>query len=381
MIETLVLTLALASSGSLPVDVVATANPALAAATKPAKKKAKTAPADEVPPLVEPPVAEPATAAPAPAPVETAPAAQPAPAAVEHVGTEAAPPAADTGAAEPRDVELRLRKLADQLAADTSKLSRNPRYLRFAVLPFEAVDADSKDKGLGLVVTDVLATTLLRDHRLALVERARLNAVLGEMALQQTGVTDDSKAAEVGKIANADVLILGQVALLGDRYKVTAKMLETETARVASVVETDLPAADLVALSSNAVVLRSKADAAFRSVVLPGWGQHYNQEATKGWVFTGVTGALLLGGIGFETAGLLTHLLYYVPYTPESDNFASSGDPQFQRNLQDRYNLAQTQFVVGHVLLGATAAVWAYNVLDAYISGVEGSEMLGSAGD
>ncbi|MFH1807614.1 MAG: DUF5683 domain-containing protein [Pseudomonadota bacterium] len=375
MIESLVLTLALSCPASLPVECVAGASSWVAAAKKAAAKKKPKAtepaatPIEDAPPLVAPEDSTPAPVVAAPAPA----AAEPAPATPERAETS-------TTEAEPRDVELRLRKMGDQLAADTSKLSKNARYLRFAVLPFEAVDADSKEKGLGLVVTDVLATTLLRDHRLALVERARLNAVLGEMALQQTGVTDETKAAEVGKIANADVLILGQVALLGDRYKVTAKMLETETATVVSVVETDLPAADLVALSSNAVVLRSKADAAFRSAVLPGWGQHYNQEATKGWVFTGVTGALLLGGVGFETAGLLTHLLYYTPYKPEDDNLTAGSD-KFQQNLQGRYQLAQTQFVVGHVLLGATAAVWAYNILDAYISGVEGSEMLGSAGD
>lgn len=280
---------------------------------------------------------------------------------------------------EPRDVQLRLRRLADELAAAARKLPTDPRYLRFAVLPFEALDPRSKEQGLGLVIADEIASTLARDHRIPLVERAHLKAVLDEMALQQTGITDDARAVKLGEIANADMLIVGQVGLLGDSYQINARLLEVATAHVDGTATATLPAADLVALSSNAVVLRSKGDAAFRSLVLPGWGQHYNKEDTKGWVFTGVTGTLLLVGLGLETGGLLTHMLYYVPYQPADEGFASSGDPSFQRNLQDRYNLAMTQFIAGHITLGATAVVWAYNVLDAYMSGVDGDEMLGGA--
>ncbi|MBN2359445.1 MAG: hypothetical protein JXR83_08315, partial [Deltaproteobacteria bacterium] len=259
------------------------------------------------------------------------------------------------------------------------RLPVDARYLRFAVVPFDALDPKSKEQGLGLVIADAIASTFVRDHRLALVERARLKAVLDEMALQQTGITDDATAVKLGEIANADMLVVGQVALLGDNYQVHAKLLEVATAHVHGVATTTLPAADLVALSSDAVVLRSRGDAAFRSAVLPGWGQHYNRESTKGWVFTGVAGTLLALGLGLELGGLLTHLLYYVPYKPADDGFASSGDPAFQRNLQERYDLAQTQFIVGHVTLGATAAVWAYNVLDAYLSGVDGDQWVGGA--
>jgi len=287
--------------------------------------------------------------------------------------------AAPATGGEPRDVQLRLRRLADDLAAAARKLPTDPRYLRFAVLPFEALDPKSKEQGLGLVIADEIASTFVRDHRLPLVERAHLKAVLDEMALQQSGITDDARAVKLGEIANADMLVVGQVSLLGDAYQINARLLEVATAHVAGTASATLPAADLVALSSDAVVLRSKGDAAFRSLVLPGWGQHYNHEATKGWVFTGVAGTLLVLGLGLETGGLLTHMLYYQPYAPADDGFANAGDPKFQRNLQDRYNLATTQFVAGHITLGVTAAVWAYNVLDAYLSGVDGDEMLGGA--
>lgn len=286
---------------------------------------------------------------------------------------------------EPRDVELRLRKLADELAKTAASKGQDPRYQRFALLPFEATDAETKEKGLGLVVTDVIGTSLVRDHGFALVERTRLKAVLDEMALQQSGITDDESTVELGKIANADILIVGQIALLGDQYQVTAKLISTESAQVLGVASTQLPNADLISLSSHAVVLRSRSDAAFRSAVLPGWGQHYNREPTKGWIFTGLIGTLLAAGVGFEGAGLTTHMLYYLPYQPDASGLTedglSPGDPQFAQNLADRKSLATTQLYVGHILLGTTVALWAYNVVDAYLSGVDGSEMIGAGGD
>ncbi len=380
---------------------------------KAAKKKAATASVEQAP-LVAPELTEPqpeaktaaATTksttpeiAPLVAPEADTP--QPSPASVEHLSSatdsasaETAPqqvaeqskkaPASDDD--EPRDVELRLRKLADELADAAAKSGKDPRYLRYALLPFKATDQETQKKGLGLVVTDIVGTSLVRDHGFALVERSRLKAVLDEMALQQSGLTEDKNAVELGKIANADVLIVGQIALLGDQYQVNAKLLDTATANVLGVADCKLPNADLVALSSDAVVLRSKSDAAFRSAVLPGWGQHYNRQPTKGWIFTGLVGTLLAVGAGLEGSGLGTYMLYYLPYQPKADTGLTEdglrpGTPEYSQALSDRKSAALTQMNIGHVLLGATALVWAYNIADAYLSGVEGSEMVGSAGD
>lgn len=277
-------------------------------------------------------------------------------------------PAADL----PDDASLRLRKLADDLAIFTKVLPRDPRYLRFAVVPFEVVEPGAGEKGLGLVVADAVATTWVRDYRFSLVERSRLKAVLDEQALQQLGVTDPDRAVELGKVANADLLVVGQVVKLGAEYRVTAKLIDVATASVKGVAETTLPVADLIALSSDAVVLRSKTDAAFRSLVLPGWGQHYNREPTKGWLFSGLTGGLLLTGIGFEVTGLALGQFYYKDWNPEDDGY-TPGDPAIQRELNTRHDVAQMALNIGHVVLGATVLVWGYNVLDAYLSGVDGS--------
>lgn len=200
-----------------------------------------------------------------------------------------------------------LRRLADRLVQGLDRLDGEIRYQQFAVLPLEEVGQTTQNKQLGLLVASELTTLLQRDHGLMLVERNQIARIIEELALGQTGLTDPAKTVEFGALAGAQGLVLGTVSEAGDRYLVNARVVSTQNGQVVVAEQGQLPAADLVALSSEAVVLRTRTGAIYRSLLLPGWGQLYNREPVKGALFVaaevvaaGLAVFFHLRGMGFQ---------------------------------------------------------------------------------
>lgn len=290
-------------------------------------------------------------ARPAPAPPAAVPL-PPAPAAVARAGGPAA-------------VDVAMRRVGDALAAGFQKLPGGARYQRLAVLEFGETGADAKRHELGTVVSAELATNLRRDHGLLLVERAKLKQVLGELRLGEMGLVDAAVAPRLGKLADAQALVMGSVSQAGDRYLVNARIVSTETAETLAAASEPVAAASLVALSSEAVVLRSRKDGAFRSLLVPGWGQIYNREPVKGAVFLGAEVALL-GSAG---------LFHALGGTAKGD-YQRSSDPAKAASLRAD---AERDFRWRNGLLVAAGAVWVLNVADAYFSGVDGDRLVAGA--
>ncbi|MEC9465981.1 MAG: FlgO family outer membrane protein [Myxococcota bacterium] len=192
-------------------------------------------------------------------------------------------------------LDIALRRLSDRLAAGLAKLDGNERYQRFGVLSFDEVGESTKDKELGKIVAAELQTWLRRDHNLLLLEREQLGRLIEEIQLGQTGLIKEEQAVEVGQMSGADALVLGSVLEAGDRYVVNAKLVSSASGQVVGAERVELPAADLIALSSDAVVLRSRSGAVFRSLLIPGWGQFYNREPIKGSLLFGTE--LIAGGL------------------------------------------------------------------------------------
>jgi TolB-like protein len=78
-----------------------------------------------------------------------------------------------------------------------------------AVLPLSVEASDTLLTPLGYALADFLATDLSRSQRLTLVERARLGAILRELALGAGGVTDSATAPRAGRLLQARTLVTG----------------------------------------------------------------------------------------------------------------------------------------------------------------------------
>ncbi len=265
------------------------------------------------------------------------------------------------GAEEPlesRSLTVQLRRMADRLSQGLEQLDGELRYQRVAILPFQEVGPSTQDKQLGTLVSSVITTVLVKDHNLLVVERSQLAKVIDELALGQTGLVDESKTLEVGRLAGAQGLVIGSVSEAGDRYLVSARVVSVGTGQVVLAEETQLPAADMVALSSEAVVLRTRAGAVYRSLLLPGWGQIYNRQPIKSATF-----------VGTEVAAFAVAAVFHLRGTGFHDDYRSkkAGTPQLV--LDDLVAKEESSYSMRNWMIIAGLAVHAFNVLDAFISG------------
>jgi TolB-like protein len=280
------------------------------------------------------------------------------------------PDRASSGAVTAVGVDVAMRRLADQLAVGFAKMPGSARYRRLAVLPFAEVGPEARKRELGALVSAELSTDLRQNQGLLLVERARVGALMAEMKLGEMGVVDPATAPRLGKLADAQALVLGTVADAGDRFLVNARVVATETAETLSSASESVSAGTLIALSSEAVVLRSKKDAVFRSLLVPGWGQAYNRQPVKSAVF----GALAAGTVG---TALWFHL-QGAKAQRDYDRLVTAGqlgsDPA-GRAAALRAD-AEGAYRTRNGFLWAAAGVWVVNVADAYLFGIDGDRVV-----
>jgi len=318
----------------------------------------------------KPPVAKkgPADGPAAPAaPLPPPPAPEPVPVPAEALEKKPAPAAETAG--RPESVEIQLRLLADKLVAGLRDEPGQGRYARWAVMPFSEQGDEVSKRKLGQVVPAALETDLKADHGFFCVERMRLSQVLKEIQLSQTGLLEESKAPEIGKMANADIIVTGSVGMLGPRYVVNAKAVSVEAAKVLAAAQVTIDAAGLVALSSEAVVLRTRSDAVLRSALIPGWGQLYNRQESKGGLLMFSAVALAGGGVLFQLLGSSAESSY-ASISRDNQGECTGRTPDqlvacvasVRERAESRYGMARTLFL-------GLGAVYAYNLLDAFLFG------------
>jgi TolB-like protein len=264
--------------------------------------------------------------------------------------------------AESGAVVVAIRRMADGLASGFARMPGNARYRRLAVLQFSEVGERTQKRRLGLIVAAELATVLQRDHGLLLVERERLSQVFGELKLQQMASPDAGQASKIGQLADAQALVIGTVAESGDRYLVNARIVATQSGESLAAESASIADAAMVAVASDAVVLRTRGEAAVRSLV-PGLGQFYNRQSGKGWAFMGATVGLLGGAAALHLSG--------------SDAYSSYQKATSPAAASRLYDDASTRFQARNWLLFGAGAVWVLGIVDAYVSGVDGQALLG----
>src|SRR4051812_46762564 len=100
--------------------------------------------------------------------------------------------------------------------------------------------------------------------------------------------------------------------------------------------------------------------AAWRSTLVPGWGQRYKGETAKGWVMTGVFGGLI-GASGVAIAEMQSADRAYRHLDDAAP--AASFDSAYRRDTDAT--------LVAEVVGGLTAGFWAYSIGDSFFTGVD----------
>ncbi len=104
----------------------------------------------------------------------------------------------------------------------------------------------------------------------------------------------------------------------------------------------------------------------WRSALLPGWGQFYNQEPTKGWIIGGLTiGAL---------AGTVTT---YVIGSGARSKYQSLGPGTAVSEFDAAYGTWESMASLNHTLAISFLALYSFNLVDAIISAKPATRAVG----
>lgn len=98
---------------------------------------------------------------------------------------------------------------------------------------------------------------------------------------------------------------------------------------------------------------KTPVNAALRSLILPGWGQFFNGQKTKGYILGAVA-------LGCAVGSVVTYQLALKDW----DDYEKKGIPDDP--LYDSY---KGKVITTNVLIGVSAAAWIYAVVDAYLAG------------
>ncbi len=118
--------------------------------------------------------------------------------------------------------------LADTSVSKSASEAPAPTHiLTVGVLPFQ-----SRDEQRAREVTDIVTADLSMNTAIKLVERSRMDQVLGELGLSKAGVGDPETAQKVGFLAGANVLVWGRLFLIDKQAMVVARVVGVETGRI-----------------------------------------------------------------------------------------------------------------------------------------------------
>lgn len=121
--------------------------------------------------------------------------------------------------------------LALLIACSASALKAQDVVYPTAIFPFQERGADVK--GLGAQVSDLLFASLVVDPSMYLVDREDMAKILQEQELSVSGLVNPSEAVQVGQLTGAKLILTGSVIQAGDKLVLVAKIIGTETSRVA----------------------------------------------------------------------------------------------------------------------------------------------------
>ncbi len=96
----------------------------------------------------------------------------------------------------------------------------------------------------------------------------------------------------------------------------------------------------------------SQSESVFRSVAIPGWGQYYNEQPTKGLIIVG-------SEIGLFGSYLLFSRL-------QNNNYNDYLDSEIPKDVDAYYKKANTYRVLKNTSAGVAGIVWAFSIYDAW---------------
>jgi TolB-like protein len=119
--------------------------------------------------------------------------------------------------------------LESMAKAGNLPVKASTRQISLAVLEFQDSNEIAKSEGDAAAFSNMLMTGLTKAAHFKVVERSIIDKALTELQFQATGVTDQEKAKQLGNLINADCLVYGNVARLGELIVINIRSVDVKT--------------------------------------------------------------------------------------------------------------------------------------------------------
>jgi len=134
------------------------------------------------------------------------------------------------------DINREFEAIANSLAAKIAATKRT----KIAVA--DLTDLQGVVHQLGRFVSEEIAINLvLSGRKFTVIDRNHLRTILREQKLSMSGLMDPRNQKKLGKILGVDALLLGSITSFGESYRITFKMVATDTAQVVAADRGSIP--------------------------------------------------------------------------------------------------------------------------------------------
>lgn len=145
----------------------------------------------------------------------------------------------------------------DPAAAQAGAAARSGP-LRLAMLPFKNLTGDPALDATAAAVAETLTTEFGQLDQVRLIERGQIDVDIREIEFGQSKYVDPATRAAIGKIAGAEVVVLGSLQRAGQTLRANARFVDVASGEVVAAVKAERPQAQVLRLQDElAAALRS----------------------------------------------------------------------------------------------------------------------------
>lgn len=270
--------------------------------------------------------------------------------------------------------EALAEKIVVAFKENVSAVNKN----NIAIFKFKESGEEAKAKEIGTVIASILTTELNKTGEFDVIDRENVEKAYAEMEMAMSGLIDETKdTVEIGKMVAANMFLNGEITEVEGNYIVNVKMTDVETSEVVLTESVEFPKDKMNSMSTLLLTeVKYPITAGFRSAVVPGWGQFYNDRPVIGGITLGLSLAAGGSAIAFGVLKSIAERdMQY--YRQQYDSHASwdTGDLAANQALAEEYydnmSLAYDDAVfygdITMYSLMGLGAVWVFGVFQGAI--------------
>jgi len=218
-------------------------------------------------------------------------------------------------------------------------------------------------------VSNMIRNDMINLGSFVVVERAQIDAILNEHALQSTGCTDQACTVEMGRLLSAQKMLVGEISTLGKGMMITVRIVDVEKGVSEYAASEKAESDEVLDKAVNAIAKKLVARIEGRGVggagpddipagyyvrgLVPGWAQIYTGHYKHGAVF----GLAFWGGAAWTAASI-------VRFNKSKSDYTGLAQGLPQNRYDSAYNKYKNDGKIARYSSIGLAAVYALNWFD-----------------